>query len=113
MSTPGPGDGDPREPGPEQPGWQPPQLNVPDEPARGAPEPGPDSPVAGQGAPQGPQPPGGTPMPGRIQRQEPGVTQPRPPTVAEARARVVLVIDKTGSMHKQYRRRVVHRVVER
>ncbi|MGV9748549.1 vWA domain-containing protein [Nocardia farcinica] len=29
------------------------------------------------------------------------------------RARVVLVIDKTGSMHKQYRRRVVHRVVER
>ncbi|MET8312988.1 VWA domain-containing protein [Rhodococcus erythropolis] len=29
------------------------------------------------------------------------------------RARVVLVIDKTGSMAKQYRTRVVHRVVER
>lgn len=29
------------------------------------------------------------------------------------RARVVLVIDKTGSMHKQYRSRTVHRVVER
>jgi hypothetical protein len=27
------------------------------------------------------------PRPGSIQRQEPGVTQPRPPTVAEARAR--------------------------
>lgn len=31
----------------------------------------------------------------------------------DVRARVVLVIDKTGSMLKQYRRRVVHRVVER
>ncbi|PXX60434.1 stress response protein SCP2 [Nocardia tenerifensis] len=29
------------------------------------------------------------------------------------RARVVLVIDKTGSMHKQYRTEVVHRVVQR
>ncbi|MET8776293.1 VWA domain-containing protein [Nocardia sp. NPDC004654] len=29
------------------------------------------------------------------------------------RARVVLVIDKTGSMQKQYRNKVVHRVVER
>ncbi|MCP2318371.1 Stress response protein SCP2 [Nocardia amikacinitolerans] len=29
------------------------------------------------------------------------------------RARVVLVIDKTGSMQKQYRKKVVHRVVER
>lgn len=30
-----------------------------------------------------------------------------------ARARVVLVIDKTGSMQAQYRKKVVHRVVER
>ena len=32
---------------------------------------------------------------------------------AGERARVLLVIDKTGSMHKQYRTKVVHRVVER
>lgn len=32
---------------------------------------------------------------------------------ATARARVVLVIDKTGSMRRQYAARVVHRVVER
>jgi stress response protein SCP2 len=32
---------------------------------------------------------------------------------AGERARVLLVIDKTGSMQKQYRTRVVHRVVER
>ncbi|MFC8045680.1 VWA domain-containing protein [Nocardia sp. NPDC057353] len=31
----------------------------------------------------------------------------------DVRARVVLVIDKTGSMAKQYHRKVVHRVVER
>lgn len=31
----------------------------------------------------------------------------------DIRARIVLVIDKTGSMHKQYSRKVVHRVVER
>ncbi|MFF3226473.1 VWA domain-containing protein [Nocardia suismassiliense] len=31
----------------------------------------------------------------------------------EIRARVVLVIDKTGSMQKQYRNQVVHRVVQR
>ncbi|MFC8530731.1 VWA domain-containing protein [Nocardia sp. NPDC057227] len=31
----------------------------------------------------------------------------------DVRARVVLVIDKTGSMAKQYQRKVVHRVVER
>ncbi|MBF6456842.1 hypothetical protein IU432_25830 [Nocardia cyriacigeorgica] len=38
--------------------------------------------------PSGPQPsPGPAPRPGSISRQEPGVTQPRPPTVAEARAR--------------------------
>jgi hypothetical protein len=29
------------------------------------------------------------------------------------RARVVLVIDKTRSMHREYRRRAVHQVVER
>ncbi|MBI9115765.1 VWA domain-containing protein [Sanguibacter suaedae] len=32
---------------------------------------------------------------------------------AQERARVVLVIDKTGSMQRQYKRQVVHRVVER
>lgn len=32
---------------------------------------------------------------------------------SDVRARVVLVIDKTGSMAKQYHRKVVHRVVER
>ncbi|UGT60571.1 VWA domain-containing protein [Nocardia asteroides] len=32
---------------------------------------------------------------------------------SDVRARVVLVLDKTGSMAKQYHRRVVHRVVER
>ncbi|VFA98806.1 hypothetical protein [Nocardia cyriacigeorgica] len=40
-------------------------------------------------APQQPTPEsrGHTPRPGSVHRQEPGVTQPRPPTVAEARAR--------------------------
>ncbi|WP_163509386.1 VWA domain-containing protein [Fodinicola acaciae] len=32
---------------------------------------------------------------------------------AGVRARVVLVMDKTGSMYKQYRQKVVHRVIER
>lgn len=31
----------------------------------------------------------------------------------DARARVVLVIDKTGSMHRQYKKKVVHRILER
>jgi stress response protein SCP2 len=31
----------------------------------------------------------------------------------DVRARVVLVMDKTGSMYKQYRQKVVHRVIER
>ncbi|WP_280412363.1 hypothetical protein [Nocardia asiatica] len=43
--------------------------------------------VPGTGsAPDTGQPPS-PPRPGSIQRQQPGVTQPRPPTVAEARAR--------------------------
>ncbi|WP_051027210.1 hypothetical protein [Nocardia higoensis] len=64
MNTPGQGDGTPQDSGPEhtpQPGWQPPQPDVP-----------------GDRQP---------PFAGSVQRQEPGVTQPRPPTVAEARAR--------------------------
>ncbi len=36
---------------------------------------------------QPPGPPAGEPRPGRMERQEAGTTQPRPPTVAEARAR--------------------------
>lgn len=78
MSTPGQGDGTPQDSGPEnseQPSSQQPQLNVPDEPGTGAPSHGP------------PGAPGGPPFAGSVQRQEPGVTQPRPPTVAEARAR--------------------------
>uniref|UniRef100_UPI00147160DC hypothetical protein n=1 Tax=Nocardia lijiangensis TaxID=299618 RepID=UPI00147160DC len=37
--------------------------------------------------PSEPGPPPQGPRPGSVQRQEPGVTKPRPPTVAEARAR--------------------------
>lgn len=36
---------------------------------------------------QPPGPPADAPRPGRMARQEPGLTQPRPPTVGEARAR--------------------------
>ncbi|WP_239476676.1 hypothetical protein [Nocardia arizonensis] len=63
-----------------------------DQPPGSAPPPGaggvpPHPPVGGQPPfPPGPQEQG-APRQGSIERQEPGVTQPRPPTVAEARAR--------------------------
>lgn len=75
MSTPEQGDRSPQDSGPqnsEQPGRQQPQLNVPEEPEAVAPPSG---------------SPGGPPFAGSVQRQEAGVTRPRPPTVAEARAR--------------------------
>ncbi|MGV9616140.1 hypothetical protein [Nocardia xishanensis] len=74
MSTQNPGDGEQRRPDEPaaEPEWTTPELNVPEPPDVLGPQ-------------ESPQPPG--PRPGSIQRQEPGVTQPRPPTVAEARAR--------------------------
>ncbi|MFD0364527.1 hypothetical protein ACFQZZ_24060 [Nocardia sp. GCM10030253] len=59
------------EPTPTEPGTAPPQWDVPTLAEYSGPEP--TVPVP--------------PRPGSIQRQEPGITQPRPPTVAEARAR--------------------------
>ncbi|WP_280235426.1 hypothetical protein [Nocardia cyriacigeorgica] len=69
-------------------GW-----SEPNRPDRGQPES--DSPApSGAGASEQPSPslskpagPPSAPRPGSIHRQEPGRTQPRPPTVAEARAR--------------------------
>ncbi|GAA5057059.1 hypothetical protein [Nocardia callitridis] len=64
----------------------------------------PEYPVQPQYPSQGPSSPADsaaaapTPPSGRIQRQEPGVTQPRPPTVAEARAR-----DKARQQAEQQR----------
>ncbi|MEU2251802.1 hypothetical protein [Nocardia xishanensis] len=74
MSTQNPGDGEQRRPDEPaaEPEWTTPELNVPEPPDLSGPQ-------------ESPSPPG--PRPGSIQRQEPGVTQPRPPTVAEARAR--------------------------
>ncbi|WP_431956579.1 hypothetical protein [Nocardia lijiangensis] len=73
MSTQNPGDGNERRPDEpaEQPEWTTPELNVPEPPD----------------LPSAQQPPPPEPRPGSVQRQEPGVTKPRPPTVAEARAR--------------------------
>ncbi|MDO3646014.1 hypothetical protein [Nocardia mangyaensis] len=54
-----------------------------------APDPGAGWPPKPEQPPTPPSGPGGEQQPrqGRMHRQEPGVTQPRPPTVAEARAR--------------------------
>ncbi|MGW5310118.1 hypothetical protein ACWEVD_30640 [Nocardia thailandica] len=62
-----------QQPASDLPAWQPP-----------APQGGAEPPVAPGGAEQ--QADAG-PRPGRVSRQEAGVTRPRPPTVAEARAR--------------------------
>ncbi len=61
-----------------------PRLDAPDETKVSAQPAAPD--VGGVIYPPPDDPPADSPR-GRIERQEPGVTQPRPPTVAEARAR--------------------------
>ncbi|MFC4126531.1 hypothetical protein [Nocardia rhizosphaerae] len=78
MSTNNPGPPDQPGPGGQSP-WQPP------DPGAGWP-PMPQQPPEPPQQPPGPPQPQG-PRPGRMARQEPGVTEPRPPTVAEARAR--------------------------
>lgn len=81
MSTQNPGP-------PDQPpaGGSGPSPHQPPDPGAGWPPPDP-----GAGWPPMPQqppgPPADAPRPGRMARQEPGLTQPRPPTVGEARAR--------------------------
>ncbi|MEV0851826.1 hypothetical protein [Nocardia fluminea] len=91
MSTQNPGPPDrPEQPSngePERSPWTPPDSGAgwtPPDPAPSDPNAGatPSNPVFGSGG----HPVGGPP-PGRMSRQEPGVTQPRPPTVGEARAR--------------------------
>ena len=75
---PGGSDNSPWTPPDPGPGWTPPA-----DPNAGAePEPGATPQVFGAGGH-----PIGQPRPGKMARQEPGVTQPRPPTVGEARAR--------------------------
>lgn len=49
--------------------------------------PGPPEPAASAGRPDSAPATGSDPTPGRIRRQEPGVTTPRPPTAGETRAR--------------------------
>lgn len=69
---------------------QPPGQPVPGEPESGRPEPQPEPgrpSLSKPSQPREPAQPDQPPRPGSIHRQEPGLTQPRPPTVAEARAR--------------------------
>nr|WP_280300487.1 hypothetical protein [Nocardia neocaledoniensis] len=86
MSTQNPGPPDQ----PEQPpsGGTERSPHQPPDPGAGwtPPDPGAGWPPMPQQPPAAPQPPEGA-RPGRMSRQEPGVTEPRPPTVAEARAR--------------------------
>lgn len=89
---------EPGQPGPDE-SWQqgaaaqPWQQGSGGQPGQPGVPPGPGQPgmPSGPGQPGVPPTPPGVPpsgpRPGSIQRQEPGVTQPRPPTVAEARAR--------------------------
>ncbi|MFI7525707.1 hypothetical protein [Nocardia salmonicida] len=91
MSTQNPGPPDrPEQPSNGEPGrspWTPPDpgagWSAPEPSSTPAdPDPGATPPAFGTGGH-----PVGQPQPGRMSRQEPGVTQPRPPTVGEARAR--------------------------
>ncbi|MFI9407441.1 hypothetical protein [Nocardia sp. NPDC052316] len=82
-------------PGDEHPGSQPDESAAQPSGAHDATPSGPGESATGDPNPPGPTPGRPTdlpetpapPRPGSVQRQEPGVTQPRPPTVAEARAR--------------------------
>ncbi|WP_256670453.1 hypothetical protein [Nocardia cyriacigeorgica] len=75
--------GPPREPGQPDTGRPEPERSVPD--ATESPDQPPS--LSNAPAPQPAETPAPTPRPGSIQRQEPGSTEPRPPTVAESRAR--------------------------
>ncbi|MFE1591784.1 hypothetical protein [Nocardia sp. NPDC058705] len=104
MSTQNPGPPDRPDGEPDRSPWTPPDVGAgwtpqnsgssPYDPNAGATPPEPVFGVGGHpigqpqpGQPRPGQPEPGAPQPGRMARQEPGVTQPRPPTVGEARAR--------------------------